>query len=109
MNDRAMKTMAFYSLAATLYVAGGILMKYSQGLTKFLPALALVISFSAGALVQAWAMRQEALGPSYVVVLGLEVLLAVVAGNVIFAEQVNPRMLSGVALVVLGICVLRLP
>jgi multidrug transporter EmrE-like cation transporter len=84
-------------------------MKYSQGLTKLPPALALVTFFSAGALLQAWAMRHEALGPSYVVVLGLEALLAVVAGSVIFAEQVNVRILSGVALVVLGICVLRLP
>ena len=101
--------MVFYSLAAALYVAGGILMKYSQGLTKILPALALVICFSAGALVQAWAMRDEALGPSYVVVLGLEALLAVIAGSVMFAEDVTAKTLSGVALVVLGICVLRLP
>jgi len=104
-----MKTIAFYSLAAALYVAGGILMKYSQGLTKLLPALALVICFSAGALVQAWAMRNEALGPSYVVVLGLEALLAVVAGSVIFAEQIYVRLLSGGVLIVLGIVVLRLP
>jgi multidrug transporter EmrE-like cation transporter len=104
-----MKTITFYSLAAAFYVVGGVLMKYSEGLTKVLPAMALVIFFSAGALMQAWAMKHEALGSSYVVVLGLEALLAVVAGSLIFAEQVNVRILSGVALVVLGICVLRLP
>lgn len=101
--------MVIYSIAAALYVAGGILMKYSQGLTKLLPALALVACFGAGALLQAWAMRDDALGPSYVVVLGLEALLAVVAGSVIFAEDVTIRTLSGVGLVVLGIVVLRLP
>ena len=104
-----MKTLAFYSVAAAFYVVGGVLMKHSQGLTKLLPAVALVILFSAGALMQAWAMKHEALGPSYVVVLGLEALLAVVASSLIFAEQVNVRMLSGVALVVLGIFLLRLP
>ena len=71
-----MKIIAFYALAAALYVTGGTFMKYSQGLTRLSPTLALVTVFSAGALIQAWAMKHEALGPSYVVVLGLEALLA---------------------------------
>ena len=102
-----MKTIAFYSLAAALYVVGGILMKNSQGLTRLLPAVALVCCFSAGALTQAWAMKHEALGPSYAVVLGLEALLAVVAGHVMFTEELTGRTLAGVGLVVLGIVVLR--
>lgn len=104
-----MKALALYSLAAALYVAGGVFMKHSAGLTRWLPALALVALFSAGALIQAWAMKQEALGSSYVVVLGLEALLAVIAGYFLFAEQLNARMLGGVALVVAGILLLRLP
>jgi len=102
-----MRSFVLYSLAAALYVVGGAFMKYSQGLTRLFPTLALVAVFGAGALVQAWAMRHEALGPSYVVVLGLEALLAVVAGSVMFAEELTVRTLSGVALVVLGIVVLR--
>ena len=76
--------------------------------TLALPSVALVVTFSTGALLQAWAMKNEALGPSYVVVLGLEALLAVIAGSIIFAEQVTLRTLCGVMLVVLGIAVLRL-
>ncbi len=104
-----MKALAFYSLAAALYVAGGVFMKHSAGLTRWLPALALVALSSAGALVQAFAMKEETLGSSYVLVLALEALLAVVAGYFLFAEQVNARMLGGVALVVAGILLLRLP
>ena len=104
-----MKTVSLYALAAAFYVFGGTLMKYSRGLTRLLPSLALVAVFSAGALIQAKAMRHEPLGPSYVVVLGLEALLAVVAGYVIFAEQVTVKTLSGVLLVLLGILALRLP
>lgn len=103
-----MKALALYSLAATLYVVGGVFMKYSAGLTRWLPALALVVVFGAGALIQAWAMKQEALGSSYVVVLGLEALLAVIAGYFLFAEQMTPKMISGVVLVVLGIILLRI-
>jgi quaternary ammonium compound-resistance protein SugE len=103
-----MKALALYSLAAALYVVGGVFMKYSAGLTRWLPALALVVVFGAGALVQAWAMKQEPLGSSYVVVLGLEALLAVIAGYFLFAEQMTPKMISGVVLVVLGIILLRI-
>lgn len=103
-----MKALALYSLAAALYVVGGVFMKYSAGLTRWLPALALVVVFGAGALIQAWAMKQEALGSSYVVVLGLEALLAVIAGYFLFAEQMTPKTISGVVLVVLGIILLRI-
>ena len=104
-----MKTVGLFALAAALYVIGGTLMKYSRGLTRLLPAVVLVLVFSAGALIQAWAMRREPLGPSYVAVLGLEALLALLAGYLFFSEQINLRVLSGTLLVVIGIVVLRLP
>ena len=103
-----MKTLALYTLAASLYVIGGVFMKLSAGLTRLPPAAALVVFFGAGALIQAWAMKQEALGSSYVVVLGLEALLAVIAGYFLFAEQVTARMISGVVFIVLGIILLRI-
>jgi multidrug transporter EmrE-like cation transporter len=104
-----MTTLALYSLAALMYVAGGAFMKYSQGLTQGLPAVGLTALFSAGALIQARAMRGEDLGTSYVLVLGLEALLAIALGNLLFGEQISARAAAGVALVVLGIVVLRIP
>ena len=53
-------------------------------------------------------MKQEALGPSYVVVLGLEALLAVAAGNVIFGEPISAKLFGGIFLVIAGITLLRL-
>jgi multidrug transporter EmrE-like cation transporter len=103
-----MKALVLYALAAALYVTGGVFMKYSAGLTRWLPGLALVALFSAGALMQAWAMKREPLGSSYVIVLGLEALLAVLAGYFLFAEQMTIKMISGVVLVVLGMLLLRL-
>lgn len=40
---------------------------------------------------------------------GVEALLAVIAGYFLYAEQLNARMLRGVALVVAGTLLLRLP
>jgi multidrug transporter EmrE-like cation transporter len=104
-----MKTLALYSLAAVMYVTGGVLMKYSQGLTQAVPAFGLTALFSAGALIQARAMRHEELGTSYIVVLGLEALLAITYGTLFFGEQISLRAAGGIALVMIGIVILRLP
>jgi multidrug resistance protein EbrB len=103
------KTLVLYSLAATLYVIGGALMKYSQGLTQALPTLGLTALFSTGALIQARAMRYEQLGSSYILVLGLEALLALILGALLFGEQVSGRAAAGITLVVMGIVLLRFP
>ena len=103
-----MKTLALYSLAAVMYVTGGVLMKYSQGLTHVVPAFGLTALFGAGALIQARAMRHEELGTSYIVVLGLEALLAMTYGALFFGEQISPRAAGGIALVLIGIVILRL-
>ncbi len=104
-----MKTLVLYSMAAIMYVTGGALMKYSQGLTQVLPTLGLTALFSTGALRQARAMRFEQLGSSYVLVLGLEALLAVILGTVLFGEQLSGRAAAGITLVVIGILLLRFP
>ena len=104
-----MKTIGLYSLAAVMYVTGGVLMKYSQGLTQAWPTFGLTALFSAGALIQARAMRHEELATSYIVVLGLEALLAITYGSLFFGEQISLHAAGGIALVMIGIVVLRLP
>jgi multidrug resistance protein EbrB len=108
-RDTKMKTLLLYSIAAIMYVTGGALMKYSQGLTQTLPTLGLTALFSTGALIQARAMRYEELGSSYVVVLGLEARLAIALGALLFGEQLSARAAAGIALVVIGIVLLRFP
>ena len=103
-----MKTLVLYSIAAIMYVVGGALMKYSQGITHALPTLGLTALFSAGALIQARAMRYEQLSSSYIVVLGLEALLAIIVGTLWFGEQLSGRAAAGIAFVVIGIVLLRL-
>jgi multidrug transporter EmrE-like cation transporter len=104
-----MKTLALYSLAAVMYVTGGALMKHSEGLTRAMPSFGLASLFCAGALIQARAMRDEELGTSYIVVLALEALLAIAYGSLLFGEQISLRSAGGIALVMVGIAILRLP
>jgi small multidrug resistance pump len=99
----------FFALigASILYVLGGIAMKYSQGFQNFLPSLLVFCFFCAGAASQTWAMVKTELGLGYVFVLGLEAILAVLAGAAFFQESLTLFKIGGMVLVVAGIGLLK--
>jgi len=94
--------------AAILFTAGGVSMKASAGMTRLTPTLLFFLFFAAGAAFQALALRHAELGVAYIVVLGLEAVLAVGFGIVLFSEQLSVFKCLGVAAVVLGITLLHL-
>ena len=89
--------------AALAFTVGGVFMKYSQGLTQPLPSLAMLGLFGVGAalLTLSIEMRGE-LGPAYLVVLGLEAVLALAFGAMLFGEHANTGRLFGLALLIVG-------
>ena len=94
-------------LAALCFTAGGVCMKYSMGLTRVWPSIWLGILFLAGAGCQAVAMRREEMSVAYIFVLGLESVLVFVFGVLIFGEAVTIVRVAAVALITLGIVLLR--
>ena len=95
------------SLAALSFTVGGIFMKQSDGLKRLAPSLWLYLFFGAGASLQAIAMRKAELGVTYILVLGLESILAFAFGVLLFKEGFSALKLGGVALIVLGILLLH--
>ncbi len=90
-------------LAALAYTIGGVFMKKSDGLKHLTPAMLVFLFFFAGAGLQSIAMRKADLGVTYLFVLGLESVLAVAFGALLFQEGISWWKLSGVALIVAGI------
>jgi small multidrug resistance pump/quaternary ammonium compound-resistance protein SugE len=94
-------------LAALAFTAGGVCMKYSEGLTRLGPSIWVGILFLAGAGCQALAMRREELSVTYIFVLGLESVLAFVFGVLFFGEEVSVARISAVILITAGIVLLH--
>jgi multidrug transporter EmrE-like cation transporter len=94
-------------LAATAFALGGIAMKYADGLSRFIPSLAMLLLFVLGAGIQTVAMKQQQMSVTYIAVLGLEALLAFGFGVVFFKEGYALTKLLGAGLVVLGVAFLR--
>lgn len=82
-------------------------MKWSAGFENIPATIGVFLAFCTGAALQTYAMRSESLGVGYVLVLGLEAALAVLAGVLFFQETMAWRNALGVSFVVVGIFLLK--
>jgi multidrug transporter EmrE-like cation transporter len=94
-------------LASAAYAIGGVFMKMSEGLVRPAPAAAFVALFAGGSLVQALGMRGADLSVGYIIVLGVEAVLAVALSVFYLHERLTPARAAAVALVVVGVLWLR--
>ena len=94
--------LTLFILAALLFATGGLCMKYSEGLTKWVPSLAVFACFCTGAALQAVGMRRREMAASYTLVLGLEALAAVGLGFAVLGERITTSKLFAIAVVLGG-------
>jgi multidrug transporter EmrE-like cation transporter len=94
-------------LAALFFTVGGVFMKLSDGLTRFWPTVIVFALFVIGAALQALAMKREDLAVTYLLVVGLESVLAFLFGVLVFSESCTPVRIAGVLLITGGIVSLR--
>lgn len=94
-------------LASIAYAVGGLFMKQSDGVTRLMPTVAFLALFVSGAMMQAFGMKQADMGVSYVFVLGLEAIAAVLLSAFVLHEGYSASRLAAIALVVIGIAWLR--
>lgn len=100
-------TLTMPILAALAFTLGGVFMKHADGLRHAGPVAGFVALFGVGAALQSQAMRRAELGPTYILVLGLEAILAFGLGVWLFGESVTPARVAAVVLIVAGIALLR--
>jgi multidrug transporter EmrE-like cation transporter len=94
--------------AALAFTVGGIFMKLSQGLSQPLPSVAMLGLFCIGAALLTLSIDARGeLGPAYLVVLGLEAVLAFAFGAMLFGEQPNLTRVLGLALLILGMVLIE--
>jgi len=95
------------SLAALAFTVGGIFMKYADGLRNAPASVLFLVMFVFGAALQSQAMRGAELGPTYILVLGLEAAFAFGFGSFIFGEAITLMKVGAIVLIVSGIALLR--
>jgi multidrug transporter EmrE-like cation transporter len=99
--------MQYLIAASVVYVLGGMAMAKSNGFAEWIPSLLVFIFFGVGAALQTYGMKAQSLGVAYVLVLGLEAVLACAVGLIFLKEPFNWIKILGTALVVIGIVLLK--
>lgn len=99
--------MLYLSVAAVVYVLGGIAMAKSNGFTELWPSVLIFVCFGVAATLQTIGMKAQELGIAYVLVLGLEAVLASAVGMLWLAEPFRWAKILGTLLVVAGIVLLK--
>lgn len=85
-----------------LFGLGALASQLSAGLTNPLGTIGLIIFFSLGGLVQAIAMRIKDMGSTYILIVGLDALFALLFSIFIFKETYTALKLSGMFFILIG-------
>jgi|ERR1035438_609058 multidrug transporter EmrE-like cation transporter len=93
--------------AALLFAVGGLFMKYSDGMTKLAPGMAVLALFCGGATCQGIAMKRAQMGVVYVFVLGLEAAVAFLLSAAVLGERVTAGKICALILILGGIVLLE--
>lgn len=95
-------------IAIVTEVAGTSSMKLSEGWTKLLPSIAVVVFFSISLFSITLALKGIPISTAYAIWAGLGIVLTSVIGFTIFGENITPLKLAGLAITVAGVVLLRL-
>jgi quaternary ammonium compound-resistance protein SugE len=96
-------------LAAGLFeIVWAFGLKYSDGLTRFWPTLATVLSILASFTLMALALRSLPFGTAYAVWTGIGAAGSIILGMVIFSEPTDPVRVICLTLIVAGMVGLKL-
>ena len=94
--------------AALCFTTGGVFMQMSQGLSQIVPTALIYLCFGAGATLQTLLMQKSGeMGITYVIIIGLEAILAVIFGILFFKEGYSILKLAGILFIIVGVSLLR--
>ncbi len=100
-------TFACSLMAAACFIGGGLLTKPAAGLSRIVPTVAMFGLFVIGAALLAVAVQSDGeIGSAYLVVVGMETVLALAIGVAIYDEQLTTVRIGAVVLAMSGTAVI---
>ncbi|MDQ7001571.1 MAG: multidrug efflux SMR transporter [Ghiorsea sp.] len=98
----------FLISAILLEVAGTTAMKFSEGFTKTLPSILMVVLFIASLAMLTLALKKFEIGMAYAIWSGLGTALIAVLGVYLFDETASLMKFLSIALIIAGVVGLHL-
>lgn len=103
-----MNNWAILALAIIAEVIATSALKASEGFTRILPSVIVVVGYGCAFYALSLALRTIPLGVAYAVWSGVGILLLAIIGWLIFRQPLGLLQLSGLALIIGGILLIRM-
>jgi len=103
-----MKTALIFFFAVLSEVIATTALKFSEGFTKLLPSLIVVVGYGISFYLLSLSLKVIPLGTAYAFWSGIGIVLTVVIGMVIWREQMDWARGIGITLIIVGIAVINL-
>lgn len=98
----------FLGVAILLEVFGSTMLKLSNGFSRFLPIIGVVVGYGSAFYVLSLALQSLPLGLVYATWSGVGTILTVMVGVFIFREKINKQAVAGILILIAGIVLLNL-
>lgn len=103
-----MKTTMILFLAILSEVIGTTALKLSDGFTKIVPSVVVVIGYGASFYLLSISLKVIPIGLAYAIWSGVGIVLTVIAGMIIWRESLDWARVVGIIFIILGILVINL-
>jgi len=103
-----MKTALIFFFAVLSEVIATTALKFSEGFTKLLPSLIVVVGYGISFYLLSLSLKVIPLGTAYAFWSGIGIVLTVIIGMVIWREQMDWARGIGITLIIVGIAVINL-
>lgn len=103
-----MKVFLLLTIAIIGEVFGSSMLKVSNGFTKLLPSLGIIVGYGIAFYALALLLNLIPLGMAYAIWSGLGTALTALIGIIIFKESINRKKMGGLCLIIGGVIFLYL-
>lgn len=94
-------------LAISSEVFGTVMLKASEGFSRWLPVAGVVVGYGLSFLFLGLALKDIGVGVAYAIWSGLGTIGIVIAGYFLFGEQLNTWGYVGIAVIIAGVIILN--
>ena len=103
-----MKTALIFFFAVLSEVIATTSLKFSEGFTKLLPSVIVVVGYGLSFYLLSISLRVMPVGIAYALWSGIGITLTVIAGKIIWHETLDWARVTGIGLILLGILIINL-
>jgi small multidrug resistance pump len=102
-----MKTLMILFFAILAEVTATSALKLSNGFTKLVPAIVVVIGYGTSFYLLSLALKSMPIGVAYAIWSGVGLILTVIAGMILWQERLDWARVAGILLILLGIVLIN--